>query len=212
MRLFRKNKQLAVLLPAVCVRELGLTAGTSCAAPSPAPPRTTPRPRPPAPALPSVLSSDVKTSDGVRAACIQHSIEDGHSDSRFSLLAREAPRSQAWTDDGLVSAHRGFNQSALAVVGFFLPAQPSMCGNGKNVLVSLRWVVLGLGTEYRCHMGRDNHSNIFSVTSHHIVSRHPIISAVSCYARDSRLYLIQQRRHLRRVSDIVPGHSRGHDH
>jgi hypothetical protein len=36
-----------------CVRELGLTAGTSCAAPSPAPPRTTPRPRPPAPAPPS---------------------------------------------------------------------------------------------------------------------------------------------------------------
>src|ERR1035437_3104841 len=53
MRLFRKNKQLAVLLPAVCVRELGHTAGTSCAAPSPAPPRTTARPRPPAPAPPS---------------------------------------------------------------------------------------------------------------------------------------------------------------
>ena len=63
-----------------------------------------------------------------------------------------ASRSQARTDDGLVSAHRGFNQSALAVVGFILPAQPSMCGNGKNVLVSLRWVVLGLGTEDRCHM------------------------------------------------------------
>ena len=37
----------------LCVRELGLTAGTSCAAPSPAPPRTTARPRPPAPAPPS---------------------------------------------------------------------------------------------------------------------------------------------------------------
>jgi hypothetical protein len=96
--------------------------------------------------FPASLRGDVKTADRVWAACIQHSIEDGHSDSRFSLLAREAPRSQAVTDDGLVSAHRGFNQSALAVVSFLLPAQPSMCGNGKNVLVSLRWVVLGLGT------------------------------------------------------------------
>jgi hypothetical protein len=34
----------------------------------------------------------------------------------------------------------------LAVVGVLFPAHPSVCGNGKNVLVSLRWVVLGLGT------------------------------------------------------------------
>jgi hypothetical protein len=96
--------------------------------------------------FPASLRGDVKTADRVWAARVEHSIEDGHADSRFGLLAREAPRSQAGTDDGLVSAHRGFNQSALAVVSFLLPAQPSMCGNGKNVLVSLRWVVLGLGT------------------------------------------------------------------
>jgi hypothetical protein len=59
--------------------------------------------------FPASLRCDVKTADRVGAACIQHSIEDGHSDSRFSLLARAAPRSQAGTDDGLVSAHRGFN-------------------------------------------------------------------------------------------------------
>src|ERR1019366_4146443 len=118
------------------------------------------------------------------AACVEHAVEDGHADGRFGLLAREASRSQARTDDGLVSAHRGFNQSALAVVGLLLPAQPSSSCNRKNVLVSLRWVVLGLSTEYRCHTGRDNHSNIFSVTSHHVVGRHPIISAVSGNAGD----------------------------
>src|ERR1035437_7538122 len=146
--------------------------------------------------LPAGLRSDVKTADGDLAARVQHSVEDGHSDNRFGLLAREASRSQARTDDGLVSAHRGFNQSALSVVGLFLPAQPSSICNRKNVPVSLRWVELGLGTEYRCHMGRDNHTNVFSVTSHHIVGRHPIISTVSCDAGDCRLYLIQQRRYL----------------
>ena len=71
------------------------------------------------------LRGDVKTADRVRAARVKHSSEDGHADSRLGLLAREASRSQARTDDGLVSAHRGFNQSALSVVGLLLPAQPS---------------------------------------------------------------------------------------
>jgi hypothetical protein len=59
--------------------------------------------------FPASLRGDVKTADRVWAARVEHSIEDGHADSRFGLLAREAPRSQAGTDDGLVSAHRGFN-------------------------------------------------------------------------------------------------------
>src|ERR1039457_6654238 len=115
--------------------------------------------------FPSDLRSDVRTADGVRPSCIQHAVEDGHADSRFSLLTREreAARSQARSDDGLVSAHGGFNQSALAVVGLLLPAQSSMCGNRKNVLVTLRRVVLGLDTQNRCHMRWDNHSDIFVV-------------------------------------------------
>src|ERR1039457_6280207 len=75
------------------------------------------------------LRSDVKTANRVRAARVKHSIEYGHCDSRFSLLAKEAPGSQARTDDRLASAHRGFNQSALAVFGLLLPAQPSSICN-----------------------------------------------------------------------------------
>jgi hypothetical protein len=61
-------------------------------------------------------------------------------------------------------------------------------------------------------MGRDNHSNIFAVSGYYFVGRHPIISAVGCNAGDCRLDLIQQRRHLRRISNIVPGQGRSHDH
>jgi hypothetical protein len=138
--------------------------------------------------FPSGLRRDFQTADGVRAARIEHAVEDG----RFGLLTREASSPKAQTDDGLVSAHRGINQGALAVVDLLLPAQPSSSGYRKNVQVSLRWVVFGLGTEYRRHMGRDNPSNIFSVTSHRIVWRDPNLSAVRCDAGDCRLYLIQQ--------------------
>lgn len=41
---------------------------------------------------PVELRSDPETADSVRAACVEPSIEDGHADSRFSLLTREAAR------------------------------------------------------------------------------------------------------------------------
>jgi hypothetical protein len=84
-----------------------------------------------------VLCGDFQTANGVGAACMEHSMEDGYADARFNLLAREASCSQARTDDGLVTAHRGFNQSPLSVVSLFLPTQSSLVCNGKNMPVSL---------------------------------------------------------------------------
>ena len=136
------------------------------------------------PLFPSGLRSDFHLADGVWASRVQHSIEDGYADRCFGLLSREAARLQARTEDALVSTHCGFNQSTLAVVGLLLPAQPSLCRNGKNVLVPLRRIVPSLGAEHRCHMGRDNHIDTFAMTSHHIVGRHPIIGTVGCNTRD----------------------------
>ena len=75
------------------------------------------------------LRCNLETADGVGASCVQHSIEDSHADCRFALLSREAARPQTRTNNGFVLPHRGFNLSALAIVGFFLLAQPSMCSN-----------------------------------------------------------------------------------
>ena len=80
------------------------------------------------------------------------------------------------------------------------------------MLVPLRRIERCFDTEYCCHMGRNNHIDLFFMTSHHIVGRHPIISAVGCNTGDCRIYLIKQRCHLRRVSNIVAGQRRGHDH
>jgi len=41
---------------------------------------------------PDRLRSNVETADRVRAARVEHSIEDGHADSRFSHLTRGAAR------------------------------------------------------------------------------------------------------------------------
>jgi plasmid stability protein len=41
---------------------------------------------------PDGLRSNVVTADRVRAARVEHSIEDSHADSRFNLLTREAAR------------------------------------------------------------------------------------------------------------------------
>src|ERR1039457_1836523 len=89
--------------------------------------------------FPSDLRSDVRTADGVRPSSIQHAVEDGHADSRFSLLTREreAARSPTRAEDCLVSAHGGFTQSASSVVGLRLPAQPSSICDRNNVLISL---------------------------------------------------------------------------
>jgi hypothetical protein len=40
--------------------------------------------------FPADLRGDVKTTDRVGTARVEHSIEDGHADSRFGLLAGEA--------------------------------------------------------------------------------------------------------------------------
>jgi hypothetical protein len=40
-----------------------------------------------------VLRGDFQTADGVGAACMEHSIEDGYADGRFGLLAIEISHS-----------------------------------------------------------------------------------------------------------------------
>ena len=41
---------------------------------------------------PDGLRRNVETADRVRATRVEHSIEDGHADSRFGPLTREAAR------------------------------------------------------------------------------------------------------------------------
>jgi hypothetical protein len=101
----------------------------------------------------------------------QHAVEHGHADGRFGSLAGQATRPQAGADDGLVAAHRRFNQSASPIAGLVLPAQPpSGCYRG-NVLVPLGRVVLGLITEYCRHRGWDDHRDVVAVSGHHVIGQ-----------------------------------------
>ena len=42
--------------------------------------------------IPADLRSKVETADRVRVARVEHSIEDGRADGRFSLLTKEVAR------------------------------------------------------------------------------------------------------------------------
>lgn len=74
---------------------------------------------------PDGLRGNVETANGVRPSRVEHAVEDGHANSRFGLLAIETSRSQSRANDGLVTAHRGFNQSALPAVSLFSSTQSS---------------------------------------------------------------------------------------
>jgi hypothetical protein len=81
-----------------------------------------------------VSRSDSQAADGFGAACMEHSIEDRYPDSRFGLLAAEASCSQTRTDDGLVSAHRDFNESSLSIVNPIRATTPT--GSDSPILQS----------------------------------------------------------------------------
>lgn len=59
---------------------------------------------------PAVSGSHSWNADGVWPSSMQHAIEDRHTDRRLRALAGQAARAQARTDDGLVTAHRRFDQ------------------------------------------------------------------------------------------------------
>ena len=56
---------------------------------------------------------------------MQHSVENGYTDSGFRTLACQASGAQAGTDDRLVAAHRCLDQRTSAVAGLLLPTEPA---------------------------------------------------------------------------------------
>lgn len=92
---------------------------------------------------PAVSGNHSWIADGVWPSGVQHAIEYRHTDGRLRALAQHAARAQAGSDDGLVAAHRRFDQRAPAVAGFLLPAQPPFCRHHGNVPVPLGRMIGG---------------------------------------------------------------------
>lgn len=85
---------------------------------------------------------------------MQHAIEYRDTDGRLRALAGRAARAQPGSDDGLVAAHRRFDQRAPAVAGFLLPAQPILRRHHGNVPVALGGMMVSGGARHRSHMRR----------------------------------------------------------
>jgi len=54
---------------------------------------------------PGPLCDDALATDGFRASCQQHSVQDGHADGSLGLLGSEAAGSQPWSNQRFVAAH-----------------------------------------------------------------------------------------------------------
>jgi len=55
--------------------------------------------------IPGPLCDDPLATDGFRASCQQHPVQDGHADGSLGLLGSEAAGSQPWSNQRFVAAH-----------------------------------------------------------------------------------------------------------
>ena len=58
---------------------------------------------------PGPLCDDALATDGFRASCQQHPVQDGHADGSLGLLGSEAAGSQPWSNQRFVAAHCRFH-------------------------------------------------------------------------------------------------------
>ena len=84
-----------------------------------------------------IRSGQLGNADEVRASGLDHSVEDRNADGSLGLLAGQLSGMQVVTEDTLVACHRGFRLGPFAIVGFPLPAQAAVLGNGLNMPVAL---------------------------------------------------------------------------
>lgn len=70
----------------------------------------------------------------------------------------------------------------------------------------------GGGAQYRSDMGRDDHRDVARARGDSVVGRCAIIGAIGRDAANPGVDLVEQRSDLRRISDIVLGQGRCHDH
>jgi len=61
---------------------------------------------------PGPLCDDPLATDGFRASCQQHPVQDGHADGSLGLLGSEAAGSQPWSNQRFVAAHCCFYVTA----------------------------------------------------------------------------------------------------
>ena len=83
------------------------------------------------------LSDGPLATGGSRASSRQHQVQDSHADGSLSLLGSEAARSHPRSDQSLITAHRRFDQCALAVVGGCLPGQSAPFRDHRQMAIPL---------------------------------------------------------------------------
>ena len=149
-------------------------------------------------------------TDGFRACACQRGIEDSAADGDLCLLGAERPRPQPSPDDGLVSTDRGLDQRPFAITRDGLPFHPAVCGDRRDMVVSLTGGV-GVRPFHRVGARRNDDHGANAVTGDGVVHRVAVIGAVSGDLSDRHRDLVEQRIHLRGVTGVLIGHDMGYD-
>jgi hypothetical protein len=148
---------------------------------------------------------------GSRTSSHQHQVQDSHADGSLSLLGSQDARSHPRSDQSLVTAHRRFDQCALAVVGGFLPGHSSPFRDHRQMAITLcRRTRIGAGHGRRPRW--DHHVDAIAVHCNRLVGGSAIISAVGRHLDNPAVNLIEQWCHLRRIVGVLIRQGLGYDH
>jgi len=136
--------------------------------------------------------------------------EDGAADGDLGLLRPEASRSQAATDDRLISADRGLDQRTRAVAGSGLPLHPAIRVDRHDMTVPL---ATGFGIAPLDGIGarRNNDGNAGAVVADGVVGWFAVIGAIGRELPNRAVDLVEQQLHLRGIAGILVGHDLGDD-
>lgn len=105
---------------------------------------------------------------------------------------------------------RALNQRPFAITRDGLPFHPTVCGDRRNMTVSLT-VGVGVRPFHRVGARRNDDHGANAVTGDGVVDRVAVIVAVGGELPDRHRDLVEQRIHLRGVAGVLIGHDMGCD-
>src|SRR3954452_19159753 len=152
-------------------------------------------------------------ANGNRRRNPDHAVEHLSGYGAFTLLGRQPAGAQLRSDDRLVSADRGFRETAPAVAGRFLPGHAALLCDDPNVAIALALRLGVLCARHRRGTWWDNDIRrwIGLVAGDGLVHRLAIIGTVRHHGGNLALDRLEQRRHLTGVIGSIVGQDAGDD-
>jgi len=137
---------------------------------------------------PGPLCGDPLATDGCRASCQPHPVQDGHADDSLGLLGREAAGSQPGSHQRFVAAHCCFYRRTPTGVGRGLPSRSALFRDHLQMAVALWRARFPPGHGRRAR--RDHHVDATAMGRNRLGAGHAIIRAIRRHPGASSTWLL----------------------